>query len=381
MHAQPLIACGTAGSVTPAELQGQNVQLRDVTMAFGDFLAVNRVDLEIRAGEFFSFLGPSGCGKTTLLRLISGFNEPTSGDVLIGGRNMRGIGPNRRPTALIFQNLALFPLMKVWENVAFGLEARGVARGVRRKRSDELLELVALTGEEDKLVSQLSGGQRQRVAIARALAVNPSVLLLDEPLSALDLKLRQHMRAELRAIQRRTGVTFIYITHDQGEAFTMSDRVAVMQNGMIEQVSDSALLYDQPATPFVATFVGENNPFFGTVAEVRDHYSVVDTPQGRLTGRNLRGLRVGQPAVIFVRPERCHLVNGRVPENVLSGRLCRVDFEGAYVHLFLDTGAERNTILHMTNDGTQAGLNIGSDIRFGFTTDAAVALSAGMHAT
>ncbi|WP_200874868.1 ABC transporter ATP-binding protein [Desulfonatronum thiodismutans] len=380
MHALPSSARDRPENVASTELQGQNVELWDVTMAFGDFLAVNKVDLEIRAGEFFSFLGPSGCGKTTLLRLISGFIEPTSGDVLIGGRNMRGIGPNKRPTALIFQNLALFPLMKVWENVAFGLEARGVGRKVRRKRAQELLELVALTGEEDKLVSQLSGGQRQRVAIARALAVNPSVLLLDEPLSALDLKLRQHMRAELRAIQRRTGVTFIYITHDQGEAFTMSDRVAVMQNGIIEQVSDSAVLYDQPATPFVATFVGENNPFSGTVTEVREQYSVVDTPQGRLTGRNLRGLVVGQPAVLFVRPERCHLVNGRVPENVLSGRLRRVDFEGAYVHLFVDTGGERNTILHMTNDGTQADLAIDSAIRFGFPADAAVALSPGAQA-
>jgi spermidine/putrescine transport system ATP-binding protein len=355
--------------------QGQNVELRDVTMAFGDFIAVNNVNLEIRAGEFFSFLGPSGCGKTTLLRLISGFNQPSSGEIRIGGQNMHGIGPNKRPTALIFQNLALFPLMRVWENVAFGLEARGMGKRERRKRAMALLELVALVGEEDKLVSQLSGGQRQRVAIARALAVDPAVLLLDEPLSALDLKLRQHMRSELRAIQRRTGVTFIYITHDQGEAFTMSDRVAVMQNGIIEQVSDSAVLYDQPATAFVATFVGENNPFSGSVAEARDGYAVLDTPQGRLMGRNLRGLKTGQPAVLFIRPERCHLINGQTPENILTGRLRRVDFEGAYVHLFVDVGAKRQIIMHMTNDGTQARLREDEQIRFGFAANAAVALA------
>jgi len=170
-------------------------------------------------------------------------------------------------------------------------------------------------------------------------------------------------------------VTFIYITHDQGEAFTMSDRVAVMQNGIIEQVSDSAVLYDQPATAFVATFVGENNPFSGSVAEARDGYAVLDTPQGRLMGRNLRGLKTGQPAVLFIRPERCHLINGQTPENILTGRLRRVDFEGAYVHLFVDVGAKRQIIMHMTNDGTQARLREDEQIRFGFAANAAVALA------
>ncbi|MFP5515334.1 MAG: ABC transporter ATP-binding protein, partial [Alphaproteobacteria bacterium] len=194
----------------------QDVQLDHVTMRFGDTVAVRDVSLTIGAGEFFSFLGPSGCGKTTILRMISGFMEPTAGAVRIGGRDMKGIGPNKRPTALIFQNLALFPMMTVAENIGYGLRVRGVPRHERDEKVKNLLIQVALAEHGHKKVSELSGGQKQRVAIARALAVEPSVLLLDEPLSALDLKLRQHMRAELRAIQKRVGITFIYITHDQG---------------------------------------------------------------------------------------------------------------------------------------------------------------------
>ena len=211
----------------------EDVTLSKISMDFGKFRAVDKVDITIKAGEFFSFLGPSGCGKTTILRLISGFMDPTEGKVLIGGKDMAGARPNERPTALIFQNLALFPLMPIWENIAFGLEVRGVDKATRRAKAEELLKLVDLHESADKKVSQLSGGQKQRVAIARALAVEPKVMLLDEPLSALDLKLRQHMRAELRAIQKRTGVTFIYITHDQGEALAMSDRVGVMSQGEI----------------------------------------------------------------------------------------------------------------------------------------------------
>jgi spermidine/putrescine transport system ATP-binding protein len=212
------------------------IDLDNVCCDFGNFRAVDSVNVNIQPGEFFSFLGPSGCGKTTILRMISGFTEPTGGAIRIGGKDMKGQRPNQRPTALIFQNLALFPLMPIWENISFGLE--------------ELLELVDLPGSADKMVSQLSGGQKQRVAIARALAVEPSVMLLDEPLSALDLKLRQHMRAELRAIQKRTGVTFIYITHDQGEALAMSDRVGVMSQGRLQQVANPRDIYNNPVNVF-----------------------------------------------------------------------------------------------------------------------------------
>ena len=234
-------------------------------MDFGSFRAVDNVNVTIKAGEFFSFLGPSGYGKTTILRMISGFIDPTDGAVRIGGRDMRGIRPNQRPTALIFQNLALFPLMPIWENIAFGLEVRGMDKAKRRERAEELLRLVDLQKAADKMVGQLSGGQKQRVAIARALAVEPKVMLLDEPLSALDLKLRQHMRSELRAIQRRTNVTFIYITHDQGEALAMSDRVGIMSHGVLQQVGVPQEIYNFPANGFVASFVGENNVFPGRV--------------------------------------------------------------------------------------------------------------------
>src|SRR5690242_9463592 len=243
------------------------VELDHVTVRFGDFTAVKDATLDIKGGEFFSFLGPSGCGKTTILRTISGFLDPSEGYVRIGGQDMNGIGPNKRPTALIFQNLALFPLMSVAENITYGLRVRGVGKAERMKKADELLDMIALKGQGDKLVSELSGGQKQRVAIARALAVQPKVLLLDEPLSALDLKLRQHMRNELRAIQQAVGITFIYITHDQGEALTMSDRIAVMSDGVIQQVADGRNVYDEPETAFVASFVGENNPFPGTVTK------------------------------------------------------------------------------------------------------------------
>src|SRR5438067_2009347 len=228
------------------------VDLEAVSADFANFRAVDRVSVSIKPGEFFSFLGPSGCGKTTILRMNYDFIDPSEVSTRIGCQYMRGIRLNKRPTALIFQNLALFPLMPVWENISFGLEVRGADKAARRAKADELLRLVDLPDAADKAISQLSGGQKQRVAIARALAVEPEVMLLDEPLSALDLKLRQHMRAELRAIQRRTGVTFIYITHDQGEALTMADRVAVMSRGLIQQVGRPSEVYNHPTNGFVA---------------------------------------------------------------------------------------------------------------------------------
>jgi spermidine/putrescine transport system ATP-binding protein len=316
---------------------GQEVRLERITMRFGDFTAVQPTDLVIPGGEFFSILGPSGCGKTTLLRLISGFEMPSGGKVLIGGRDMAGIGPNGRPTALIFQNLALFPLMSVRENVAFGLEARGIGRTARTKRADELLALVALDGQGDKKPSSLSGGQRQRVAIARALAVEPGVLLLDEPLSALDLKLRQLMRAELRAIQKRTGVTFIYITHDQGEALTMSDRVAVMNKGRIEQIGSPAEIYAEPASYFAATFVGEQNILAGKVASVAGGSVTVETSLGIVEGIG-NGLRPGDTAHVCIRPERVVLGHGN--PNRFCATVLEHAIEGPFVITKLQVGSE-----------------------------------------
>jgi spermidine/putrescine transport system ATP-binding protein len=311
-----------------------DVELDRVTIRFGSFTAVRNATLKINNGEFFSFLGPSGCGKTTILRTISGFLEPSEGAVRIGGRDMRGIGPNKRPTALIFQNLALFPLMSVAENIGYGLRVRGVPGEARRRRVDELLNLIAMPGAGDKLVSELSGGMRQRVAIARALAVEPQVLLLDEPLSALDLKLRQHMRNELRNIQQRVGITFIYITHDQGEALTMSDRIAVMNAGVIEQVGDGRSIYDRPETALVASFVGENNPFEGRVVAAENGHAVIESPVGRLRGRNRRAVSIGDPAVLFVRPEIFALGSGH-EDGSLESEVLNVAFEGNTTHLFL----------------------------------------------
>ncbi|NPD14177.1 ABC transporter ATP-binding protein [Xinfangfangia sp. D13-10-4-6] len=305
-----------------------SVELIDVEQAFGDVKAVHHFSAHIAGGEFFSILGPSGCGKTTLLRLIAGFTEPTKGRVLIGDKDMAGIPADRRPTAMIFQSLALFPLMPVWENIAFGLEARGVPKAQRRKRAEELLELIALPGYGDRMVHELSGGQRQRVAIARALAVQPQVLLLDEPLSALDLKLRQHMRAELRALQKRTGVTFIYITHDQSEALAMSDRVAVMSAGVLQQIATPQELYANPATPFTARFVGETNAIVGTVRGIEGGLATLTTAEGRFTGRAGPGLTDGARATIFIRPEAMALSRIALP-NSLNAITTSLEYEGA----------------------------------------------------
>ena len=355
-----------------------DVELDHVTIRFGEFTAVDDANLRIEDGEFFSFLGPSGCGKTTILRAVSGFLDPTEGEVRIGGRNMRGIGPNKRPTALIFQNLALFPLMTVADNIAFGLEVRGHSKFERRKRADELLNLIALPDQADKLVTALSGGQRQRVAIARALAVEPEVLLLDEPLSALDLKLRQHMRTELRAIQQRVGITFIYITHDQGEALTMSDRIAVMSQGVIQQVGDGATIYNEPATAFVASFVGENNPFQGRVAQADGDYAIIETGFGPLRGRNRQGLKTGDQAIMFVRPEVLQLANGAASShNVIESPVTNEEFEGQFVKIFLANDGPKPIGLSMTNDGATSLPAIGDSVRVAFDPDRANALPAG----
>lgn len=362
------------GEWIPTTGMGLDVELEGVSVHYGSMAAVDDVSLTVRAGEFFSLLGPSGCGKTTILRLISGFMDPTCGKIRIGGRDMAGIGAERRPTAMIFQNLALFPLMKVWENIAFGLKYRGIGRVERRRRAGELLEMISMADQGEKLVSELSGGQRQRVAIARALAVEPAVLLLDEPLSALDLKLRQHMRAELRSLQRQTGVTFIYITHDQGEALNMADRVGVMSAGRLEQVAEASRIYEEPATPFVATFVGETNAFAGRILAAEGEYAVIETRHGPLRGRNPGRLPSGQAAIAFVRPERCRL-NGTAPEeNRVPSQVVRVDYDGAYVNLML-RGQARDLVVNLRNDGGLPAFAPGQEVTMGFPADAAIILA------
>jgi spermidine/putrescine transport system ATP-binding protein len=326
------------------------IDLENVCCDFGTFRAVDNANVSIKPGEFFSFLGPSGCGKTTILRMVSGFIEPTEGVIRIGGKDVRGQRPNQRPTALIFQNLALFPLMPIWENITFGLEVRGVDKATRRKKAEELLKLVDLPGAGDKMVSQLSGGQKQRVAIARALAVEPSVMLLDEPLSALDLKLRQHMRAELRAIQKRTGVTFIYITHDQGEALAMSDRVGVMSQGRIQQIADPREIYNNPVNGFVASFVGENNIFTGEVEQAAAGMASFVTAHGSFRAR--LGDLGGKVGKLYVRPEHTLLSASPTDENSIPVTVGDVSFEGNFiaVHAVSDTGAALTS--EIRNDGS-----------------------------
>jgi spermidine/putrescine transport system ATP-binding protein len=240
-----------------------------VSKSFGSLRAVDDVSLAVSQGEAFSLLGPSGCGKTTLLRMLAGFERPDSGRILLGGQDLTALPPEQRPVNTVFQNYALFPHLSVWENIAFGLRMSRRSREEIRSGVDRMLELVRLSEHARKRPAQLSGGQRQRVAIARALVNRPQVLLLDEPLAALDLKLRQHMLLELNAIHEQVGTTFIYVTHDQGEAMSLSDRIAVMNAGKVEQVDAPEALYESPRSSFVATFIGDANFFTGTAVELQ----------------------------------------------------------------------------------------------------------------
>lgn len=274
------------------------IRFDQVSRYFGEVKAVDHVDLEIRDGEFFSMLGPSGSGKTTCLRMIAGFDKPTSGHIHLYGQDVSSLPPYERDVNTVFQDYALFPHMNVGDNIAYGLMIRKVPKSERTKRVNEMLELVKLSGYAGRKPSQLSGGQRQRVALARALINHPKVLLLDEPLGALDLKLRQQMQVELKSIQKRVGITFIFVTHDQEEALTMSDRIAVFNEGKIEQVGTPAEIYERPASTFVAGFVGTSNLIGGELAK-------------RITGSD---------QTFSVRPEKIHLraVGDKIDGNMIS---------------------------------------------------------------
>ena len=362
---------------------GVAVDLENVWIKFGDFVAVREANVSINGGDFFSFLGPSGCGKTTILRAVSGFLEPSDGRVLIGGNDMSGIGPNKRPTALIFQNLALFPLMKVWENIAFSMEVAGASSAERRKRADELLDMIALDGQGDKLPSELSGGQKQRVAIARALCANPDVLLLDEPLSALDLKLRQHMRTELREIQQRVGITFIYITHDQGEALTMSDNVAVMKAGVIDQIDTGHNIYDHPSTPFVASFVGENNVFRGQIKSIKGNEAIISTNRSgdllaQITPTQVGKLGIGDDAMMFIRPEALELGKAKpAAKTTISANVVNEEFEGNSFSVFLEGDGGKSIKMSVPNVGQDNISAKGENLSLRYDVKNAVVMPAG----
>src|SRR3954453_16251051 len=288
-----------------------DVRLTGVTKRFGDdIVAVDRVDLDVRNGEFLALLGPSGCGKTTTLRLIAGFEEPTEGEIEIGGRSAVGIPPNKRDVNTVFQQYALFPHLAVLDNVAYGLKQRKVAKDERRRRAADALELVRLTGRQTAKPAELSGGMQQRVALARALVLNPKVLLLDEPLGALDKKLRKAMQVELKRIQRDVGITFIVVTHDQEEAMAMADRIAVMHDARIDQLGAPSQVYDPPATPFVADFIGDMNQLEGTL--IRDGERLACEVDGLRFGIGLvvREAELGRRVRIGLRPEEIHASMG-----------------------------------------------------------------------
>ncbi|MGF1551523.1 MAG: ABC transporter ATP-binding protein [Paracoccaceae bacterium] len=313
----------------------QDLSCERVTKSFGGFTAVDDVSMSVPAGSFFSILGPSGCGKTTLMRMIAGFETPTAGDIRIRGESVLGVAPNRRNVKMVFQHLALFPMMSVGENVAYGLRCRGEKRAEIAPKVARVLDRVGLPGVEDKRVEQLSGGQKQRIAIARCMVLDPDVLLLDEPLGALDLKLRERMKIELKEMQTRFETTFLYITHDQSEALVMSDTVAVMNAGRFEQIGPPKALYDEPVSGFVAGFVGDANCLPGRLAEVRGDEGRVDldgggTVVGRLGDRS----RPGEAVELFLRPEAVTIAAADHPAAAdgaltLPGRVASLLFNGA----------------------------------------------------
>jgi spermidine/putrescine transport system ATP-binding protein len=332
--------------VEAEQTQTASVELRSVTKRFGELVAVDDVSLEIAAGEFFTLLGPSGCGKTTTLRIIAGFEEPTEGRVLIEGSDMVGTPPHRRPTNTVFQSYALFPHLSVSDNVAFGLRRKGVEADEIKRRVAAELERVGLRREANRRPAQLSGGQQQRVALARALVNLPKVLLLDEPLGALDLKLRKGLQIELKRIQRDVGITFVYVTHDQEEALTMSDRIAVMDNGKIEQVDDPEQVYERPATTFVAGFIGVSNLMPGVVepgGEVRlDNGPTVPAAE-------TDGFRTGDRCYAVVRPEKLRITtedaDGRLPS--VEGTVESSLYLGTATQIIVDLGRDvRMTVLY-----------------------------------
>jgi spermidine/putrescine transport system ATP-binding protein len=319
------------------------VELRSVTKRFGDFVAVDDLSLAVPEGDFFTFLGPSGCGKTTTLRMIAGFEEATAGQVLIDGDDVAGIPPYKRPTNTVFQSYALFPHLSVKDNVAFGLKRKGVDKAEIARRVGTELERVGLAGEANRRPAQLSGGQQQRVALARALVNLPKVLLLDEPLGALDLKLRKGLQVQLKQIQREVGITFVYVTHDQEEALTMSDRIAVMNHGRIEQVADPEQVYDKPATTFVAGFIGVSNLMPGVVKSAGAN-GEVRLDSGVTLRADVDGFAAGDRCNAVVRPEKLWIT----PESEkLDGNLPSVE---GLVESSLYLGTSTQMIVRLPDD-------------------------------
>jgi spermidine/putrescine transport system ATP-binding protein len=345
----------TMSSPTPAtEAAAPDIRFEGVTKRFGDMVAVDALDLEIAKGTFFALLGPSGCGKTTSLRMIGGFEDPTEGQIYLAGRNVTDVPPFKRDVNTVFQSYALFPHLDVARNVGFGLERRKVPKAEARQRIADVLELTQLTGFEKRKPGQMSGGQQQRVALARALVNRPQALLLDEPLGALDLRLRRQLQLELKRIHAEVGLTFVHVTHDQEEAMTMADEIAVMNAGRIEQRGSATELYEQPATEFVAGFLGTSNLVDATLKRTDAGLSEYETHDGAVVRATVA--REGQVR-IGVRPEKLTIVESQ-PEgcNTLRGRVEVASFLGVSLQYLIRTpGGEEITVVEQNRDGMHGG--------------------------
>jgi spermidine/putrescine transport system ATP-binding protein len=364
-----------------------DLQASRVAKHYGAFKAVDDLSFEVARGSFFSILGPSGCGKTTLLRMIAGFQSPDAGSIHIGGLAMNGVPPNKRPVNMVFQHLALFPMMNVGDNVGYGLARRGVAKDEIKRRVGEMLERVSLAGAQTKRVDQLSGGQKQRVAIARSLVLEPTLLLLDEPLGALDLKLREHMKIELKQLQAAFGTTFVYITHDQSEALVLSDHVAVMNHGRFEQLGTPQQLYYEPQTPFVAGFVGANNRIAGRATDVNGTQVTLSSEAGlEIPARAIGKITKGEAIEAFVRPEVARLARNAavLTEAGLPCWSAKVEsllFDGANSAVLLHEAASNTEFrIALPQTGEFADLKVGESVAFGFDPQRAVCFAAASHA-
>lgn len=323
-----------------------------VTKRFGALTAVNDVSLTVNRGEFFSLLGPSGCGKTTLLRMLGGFERPDSGRIYLEGKDITDLPPNRRRVHTVFQNYALFPTMTIWDNIAFSLKLAHLDGKEIEEKVEEILEMIQMSDQAWKYPSQLSGGQKQRVAIARALVDRPQVLLLDEPLAALDLKLRQHMLLELDTIHDQVGITFLYVTHDQGEAMSLSDRIAVINRGKVEQLDGPAKIYEAPASRFVASFIGDTNFISGEIVSVEGDYCFIKTDGfAQIKAFNDKNLATGQRVGLSVRPEKIRVTLSPPPPekgaaiNVFPSTVKDIVYQGVYTKYWLDANGVRISAL------------------------------------
>lgn len=361
-----------------------DLECTHLTKRFGDTAAVDSVSFSVPPGSFFSILGPSGCGKTTIMRMIAGFLEPSEGDIQIKGKSVLNVAPNKRPVNMVFQHLALFPMMNIADNIGYGLRRAGLSKVEINQKVGEALERIGLPGIGLRKVDELSGGQKQRVAIARCMVLEPDVLLLDEPLGALDLKLREHMKIELKSLQSAFDTTFVYITHDQSEALVMSDNIAVMNNGRFEQMGSARELYYRPDTAFVAGFVGDTNRWRGRISKKDGQNIELQTECGMVLRGATHGrpLALGDQADMFVRPEAIRIAHSKddlaVFDNQISGQVTSLLFNGAASRVLVrGEGLQDEIEVNLPQSGEFASLNKGSDVHIGWSSDQGNCFAAG----